>query len=115
MSHKEGYDNMKYRQWKKNYKNQHGVNPPLELDKRKQHKLAKKAIKYVSSVDFAKVATRMEEIFATAYASIIKGIGTGFNAIGKYFNMVGNICVDIADDIQPQAGTITENKGKNSN
>jgi len=26
---------VKYRQWKKNYKKKHGVNPPLELDKRK--------------------------------------------------------------------------------
>ena len=30
---------MKYRQWKKNYKKKHGVNPPLELDKRKQRRL----------------------------------------------------------------------------
>ena len=29
---------MKYRQWKKNYKKLHGVNPPLELDKRKQRR-----------------------------------------------------------------------------
>ena len=33
---------MKYRQWKKNYKKKHGVNPPLELDKRKQRRLARK-------------------------------------------------------------------------
>lgn len=33
---------MKYRQWKKNYKKLHGVNPPLELDKRKQRRLAKR-------------------------------------------------------------------------
>lgn len=31
---------MKYRQWKKNSKKKHGVNPPLELDKRKQRRLA---------------------------------------------------------------------------
>ncbi len=34
---------MKYRQWKKNYKKKHGVNPPLELDKRKQRRLARNA------------------------------------------------------------------------
>lgn len=34
---------MKYRQWKKNYKKKHGVNPPLELDKRKQRRLGKMA------------------------------------------------------------------------
>lgn len=33
---------MKYRQWKKNYKKKHGVNPPLELDKRKKRRLARK-------------------------------------------------------------------------
>lgn len=32
---------MNYRQWKKRYKKLHGVNPPLELDKRKQRRLAK--------------------------------------------------------------------------
>ena len=32
---------MKYRQWKKNYKKLHGVNPPLELDKRKQRRIAR--------------------------------------------------------------------------
>lgn len=26
---------MNYRQWKKNYKKRHGINPPLELDRRK--------------------------------------------------------------------------------
>ena len=34
---------MNYRQWKKSYKKIHGVNPPIEVDKRKQTKLAKKA------------------------------------------------------------------------
>ena len=43
---------MKYRQWKKNYKKLHGVNPPLELDKRKQRRLAKKAVKTIRLVDF---------------------------------------------------------------
>lgn len=33
---------MNYRQWKKNYKKRHGANPPIEVDKRKQRKLAKK-------------------------------------------------------------------------
>ena len=44
---------MKYRQWKKNYKKLHGVNPPLELDKRKQRRLAKKAVKTISRMDLA--------------------------------------------------------------
>lgn len=36
---------MNYRQWKKNYKKKHGCNPPLEVDKRKQAKVSRKALK----------------------------------------------------------------------
>ena len=39
---------MKYRQWKKNYKKKHGVNPPLELDKRKQRRLARKMARQIN-------------------------------------------------------------------
>ena len=39
---------MKYRQWKKNYKKKHGVNPPLELDKRKQRRLARKRARQIN-------------------------------------------------------------------
>ena len=36
---------MNYRQWKKNYKKKHGVNPPITIDKRKQIKFIKKGFK----------------------------------------------------------------------
>lgn len=39
---------MKYRQWKKNYKKKHGVNPPLELDKRKQRRLTRKMARQIN-------------------------------------------------------------------
>lgn len=39
---------MKYRQWKKNYKKKHGVNPPLKLDKRKQRRLARKMARQIN-------------------------------------------------------------------
>ena len=39
---------MKYRQWKKNYKKKHGVNPPLELDKRKKRRLARKMARQIN-------------------------------------------------------------------
>ena len=39
---------VKYRQWKKNYKKKHGVNPPLELDKRKQRRLARKMARQIN-------------------------------------------------------------------
>ena len=39
---------MKYRQWKKNYKKKHGVNPPLELDKRKKRRLTRKMARQIN-------------------------------------------------------------------
>ena len=36
---------MKYRQWKKNYKKKHGVNPPLELE---QRRLARKMARQIN-------------------------------------------------------------------
>ena len=85
---------MKYRQWKKNYKKLHGVNPPLELDKRKQRRLAKKAIKTISRVDFTAVATRAAEAFTNAFASIMRGMGGAFDA-------AGTVCRNVADNVQP--------------
>lgn len=85
---------MKYRQWKKNYKKIHGANPPLELDKRKQRKLAKKKIKHIRPVDFATITTRAAEVFTNAFASVMRGIGGVFDA-------AGTACRDIADNAQP--------------
>lgn len=39
---------MKYRQWKKNYKKKHGVNLPLELDKRKKRRLTRKMARQIN-------------------------------------------------------------------
>ena len=85
---------MKYRQWKKNYKKLHGVNPPLELDKRKQRRLAKKAIKTISSVDFVEVAKRTAEAFTDFYASLMRSIGGAFDT-------AGTVCRNAADNVQP--------------
>ena len=85
---------MKYRQWKKNYKKLHGVNPPLELDKRKQCRLAKKAIKNISRIDFASVATRAAEAFINAFASVMRGLGGAFDT-------AGTVCRNVADNVQP--------------
>ena len=84
---------MKYRQWKKNYKKLHGVNPPLELDKRKQRRLAKKAIKNISRVGFAAVATRAAEAFTNAFASVMRGLGGAFDT-------AGTVCRNVADNAQ---------------
>lgn len=85
---------MKHRQWKKNYKKLHGVNPPLELDKRKQRRLAKKKIKHISSVDFAAVAARAAEAFTNAFASAMRGLGGAFDT-------AGTVCRNVADNVRP--------------
>lgn len=70
---------MNYRQWKKNYKKKHGCNPPLEADKRKQAKVARKALKQISLVD-------LEDIFK----KIVNGVARGFKIIGEAFTNAGN-------------------------
>lgn len=85
---------MKYRQWKKNYKKLHGVNPPLELDKRKQRRLAKKAVKTIRLVDFTAAATRAAEALTNAFASAMRGLGGAFDT-------AGTVCRNVADNVQP--------------
>lgn len=85
---------MKYRQWKKTYKKLHGVTPPLELDKRKQRRLAKKVIKHITCVDIGAVATRAAEAVTNAFASVMRGLGEAFDA-------AGTVCRNVADNAQP--------------
>lgn len=70
---------MNYRQWKKNYKKKHGCNPPLEIDKRKQAKVARKALKQISLVDLGDICKR-----------IVSGIARGLKIIGEAFTNAGN-------------------------
>lgn len=60
---------MKYRQWKKNYKKKHGVNPPLELDKRKKRRLARKMARQIN-----KTLPTAAETLAAAINSWVKSI-----------------------------------------
>lgn len=69
---------MNYRQWKKNYKNKHGCNPPLEADKRKQGKVLKKAFRQISWTDFDDICKR-----------IANGLSNAFKIIGEAFINVG--------------------------
>ena len=39
---------MKYRQWKKNYKKKHGVNPPLWLDRKKRRRYIRKRVRWIA-------------------------------------------------------------------
>lgn len=72
----------------------YGVNPPLELDKRKQRRLVKKVIKQISYVDFAAVATRAAEAFTNATATVMR-------ALGGAFDTAGTVCRNVADNVQP--------------
>ena len=85
---------MNYRQWKKRYKKLHGVNPPLELDKRKQRRLVKKALKTISSVSIAEAANRAAEVLTNALASFMRGLGGAFDT-------AGTVCRNVADNVQP--------------
>lgn len=85
---------MNYRQWKKKYKKLHGVNPPLQLDRRKQRRLAKKAIKNISTVSIVEVANRAAEAITNAAAAFMRGLGGAFDS-------AGTVCRNVADNIQP--------------
>ena len=70
---------MNYRQWKKNYKKKHGCNPPLEVDKRKQVKVMRKALKQISLVDLNDICK-----------GIVNGIASAFKIVGEAFINAGN-------------------------
>ena len=70
---------MNYRQWKKNYKKKHGYNPPLEVDKRKQAKVARKALKQIFLVDLEDICKR-----------IVNGIASAFKIVGEALINAGN-------------------------
>lgn len=69
---------MKYRQWKKNYKKKHGVNPPLELDKRKQRRLARKMARQINKTlpTAAETLPTAAETLAAAAEILAAGNGT---------------------------------------
>lgn len=78
---------MKYRQWKKNYKKKYGVNPPLELDKRKQRRLARKMARKVNKAMPPAMETLTVAInnwvqsLKPALATICEGIGRTFTDV----------------------------------
>lgn len=89
---------MKYRQWKKNYKKRHGVNPPASIDKRKQRKAAKRALKHLAETitytDFNVAISRAANNFTDAVASIMRAMGSICDGAGTAFK-------NVADGIQP--------------
>lgn len=96
---------MNYRQWKKNYKKMHGINPPLAMDKRKQYKIAKRAIKTMQRIDFAEVADRVAKAIVSAAADCMRLLGDVFESAGTAFK---NAAENIYDSTQQ---TIKECEG----
>lgn len=70
---------MNYRQWKKNYKKKHGCNPPLELDKRKQAKVAKKVFNKIKDIKIPELAKGIVNAFSNAFIII----GEAFTNAGE--------------------------------
>ena len=85
---------MKYRQWKKNYKKKHGVNPPLELDKRKQRRLARKMARQINKT----LPTAAETLTAAlncwvqsikpALATLCENVAAAFSNMAERMNNV---------------------------
>ena len=72
---------MNYRQWKKNYKKKHGVNPPLMLDKRKQAKVMKRMLKNIKQTNWQQLMNQIVEGYARAIGIVFQAVG---DAIGKF-------------------------------
>lgn len=107
---------MKYRQWKKNYKKKHGVNPPLELDKRKQRRLARKMARQINKTlptaaetltaainSWVKSIKPVLETFcesvAAAFSNVAAGLREESEAVENDKYITGNNCAGIAGDI----------------
>lgn len=85
---------MKYRQWKKNYKKRHGVNPPASIDKRKRRKVEARATKALAKADFMESIGRAAETLTGAMANLMRALGNGMDA-------AGTVCRNAADYMQP--------------
>ena len=65
---------MNYRQWKKNYKKQHGHNPPANEDKRKIKKQVKRAIAAYETLDLTRTVAKMLAAAGDAMAEVFDGL-----------------------------------------
>lgn len=74
---------MNYRQWKKKYKKEHGYNPPLTDDKRKQYKAVRKCIKGIKKINMQKLITEEAKNINKAFADAFEIISKGFANIAE--------------------------------
>lgn len=81
---------MNYRQWKKNYKKKNGVNPPLELDKRKQAKVMRHAMKNIKKIDMQQAINIVVNAYTQAIGTIFAQLGKALEIAGKEIGEAGN-------------------------
>lgn len=81
---------MNYRQWKKRYKKTHGYNPPLEEDKRKQAKAARKALKELPTTYYSiiKALNDFAPKLFSALASACDTLSAGFSNAGNTYRRI---------------------------
>lgn len=82
--HRERGEYKNYRQWEKNYKKQHGYNPPLEEDKRKRARLEAQQLS-ISLPQITESLNNLMPNICRALASACETISNGFTAAGKTF------------------------------
>lgn len=75
---------MNYRQWKKRYKKQHGYNPPVSEDKRKQAKLVAQQFT-ATPPKITETINNIAPAFYRALASACETISNSFASAGRTF------------------------------
>lgn len=75
---------MNYRQWKKNYKKQHGYNPPISEDKRKQEKLMVQSLT-VTLQSCTEVFNNAIPALFRALAGVCETLSNGFASASRTF------------------------------
>ena len=75
---------MNYRQWKKNYKKQHGYNPPISEDKRKQAKLMAQQLT-VTLPEITEAMKKFVPALFRALAEASETLSKGFASTSRAF------------------------------
>ena len=94
-----GAQGMKYRQWKKNYKKKHGVNQPLELDKKKQRRLARKMERQINTTlpTAAETLTKALNNWAQNLKPVLAGI---YESMAAAFNRMAENLREESEEIE---------------
>ena len=80
---------MNYRQWKKNYKKQHGYNPPIEEDKRKMTRLAAQQLSILLP-QITEALNNFVPAFFRALAGACETISNGFASASRTFESMAD-------------------------